>query len=82
MDDVRLAPTGLERLPAALLDDPPRGPRTDLQSFLDTNDGGRDGAFAGVWKPICGEELRGQFVVLCKFTSRSGHSLCVSDLSE
>lgn len=53
-----------------------------VQSFLDTNDGGRDGAFAGIWKPIGGEQLRGQFVAQCKFSSRSGYSLCVSDLSE
>lgn len=53
-----------------------------VQSFLDTNDGGRDGAFAGIWKPIGGEQLRGQFVAQCKFTSRRGYSLCASDLSE
>lgn len=47
-----------------------------VESFLDNKDGGRDGAFVGNWMIKDGETLRGQFVVQCKFTSRSGHSLC------
>ena len=53
-----------------------------VQSFLDTNDGGRDGAFVGQWRVIGGEALRGQFVVQCKFTSRVGYTLSASDLSD
>jgi len=30
-----------------------------VRSFLDNNDGGRDGAFAGRWAPIPGIELEG-----------------------
>lgn len=53
-----------------------------VQSFLDTNDGGRDGAFAGHWQVQGHEAMRGQFVVQCKFTSRIGHTLSASDLSD
>ncbi|WLH02030.1 hypothetical protein PSH92_03935 [Pseudomonas beijingensis] len=51
-------------------------------SFLDTNDGGRDGAFSGVWNPKNNELLSGQFVIQCKFTSRVGHTLTPSDIEE
>jgi hypothetical protein len=53
-----------------------------VQSFLDSGDGGRDGAFAGTWKPSGGEALRGQFVIQCKFTGKSDHSLQLSDLTD
>jgi hypothetical protein len=53
-----------------------------VESFLDSNDGGRDGAFAGTWKKTGSEELRGQFVIQCKFTSRAGHGLKASDLQD
>lgn len=53
-----------------------------VQSFLDSNDGGRDGAFSGVWRPRSGESLCGQFVIQCKFTARSGYSLTQSDLED
>ncbi|MEE4306012.1 hypothetical protein V2J60_04250 [Pseudomonas alliivorans] len=49
-------------------------------SFLDTNDGGRDGAFSGVWTPTNNELLSGQFVIQCKFTSRVGYNLTLSDV--
>lgn len=53
-----------------------------VQSFLDTNDGGRDGAFAGVWSQRGGESLSGRFVIQCKFTARAGYALTPSDLEE
>ncbi len=53
-----------------------------VESFLDTNDGGRDGAFTGIWKPTGQESLQGQFVIQCKFTSRLNHVICPSDLED
>jgi energy-coupling factor transporter ATP-binding protein EcfA2 len=53
-----------------------------VEAFLDTNDGGRDGAFTGTWKLCGGETLTGKFVIQCKFTSRPGYSLQVSDLNQ
>lgn len=53
-----------------------------VQSFLDTNDGGRDGAFSGTWSHQDGESLSGRFVIQCKFTARAGHALTPSDLAE
>ncbi|WP_263772931.1 restriction endonuclease [Propionivibrio soli] len=53
-----------------------------VQSFLDTNDGGRDGAFSGIWRQQDGESLSGRFVIQCKFTARAGYALTPSDLEE
>lgn len=53
-----------------------------VQSFLDTNDGGRDGAFSGIWSQQDGESLSGRFVIQCKFTARAGYALTSSDLEE
>lgn len=53
-----------------------------VQSFLDTNDGGRDGAFSGSWTERDGESLSGRFVIQCKFTSRTGYALTLSDLED
>lgn len=53
-----------------------------VESFLDSNDGGRDGAFTGTWKATGHEDLVGSFVIQCKFTSKSNHSLRTSDLSD
>lgn len=53
-----------------------------VESFLDSNDGGRDGAFAGTWSPSGEEVLIGRFVIQCKFTGRPGHSLTLSELSD
>jgi hypothetical protein len=53
-----------------------------VQSFLDTNDGGRDGAFSGVWSQQNGESISGRFVIQCKFTARAGYALKPSDLEE
>lgn len=53
-----------------------------VESYLDGNDGGRDGAFQGVWKTEKGQALAGQFVIQCKFTARRGHNLTRSDIAE
>ncbi len=53
-----------------------------VQSFLDSNDGGRDGAFIGQWNPTGHEDLSGRFVIQCKFTSRTNYVLRPPDLSD
>ena len=53
-----------------------------VESFLDSRDGGRDGAFAGTWKTTGQEHLSGKFVVQCKFTSKINYTLKASDLSD
>lgn len=51
-----------------------------VQSFLDSRDGGRDGAFQGVWSPRGGDVATGAFVVQCKHTSTYGKRLRLSEL--
>ncbi len=53
-----------------------------VESFLDTNDGGQDGAFTGIWSIEGQEDLSGSFVVQCKHTSRAAYSLRISDISD
>ena len=53
-----------------------------VESYLDTHDGGRDGAFAGIWRASGGEDLTGPFVVQCKFTGKADYVLRPSDLSD
>src|SRR5262249_7685 len=53
-----------------------------VESFLDSADGGRDGAFAGKWRVMGHEDLAGSFVIQCKFTSKSSHVLRTPDLSD
>ncbi|HEY3382533.1 MAG TPA: hypothetical protein VGK32_12235 [Vicinamibacterales bacterium] len=53
-----------------------------VESFLDSNDGGRDGAFAGNWKATGNEALSGRFVIQCKFTARSNRALRLADLKD
>jgi energy-coupling factor transporter ATP-binding protein EcfA2 len=53
-----------------------------VESFLDSNDGGRDGAFTGTWTPCGGETLSGRFVIQCKFTSKEDINLHASDLCD
>ena len=53
-----------------------------VESFLDTRDGGRDGAFAGTWSPSQSETINGQFVIQCKFTARENYNLVLSDVSD
>lgn len=53
-----------------------------VQSFLDSNDAGRDGAFTGSWTPASGELLGGKFVIQCKFSSKAGYLLSKSDITD
>ena len=53
-----------------------------FQHFSDSNDGGRDGAFHGVWKTIGNDTFRGNFTVQCKFTSKVDYQLRASDLKK
>lgn len=53
-----------------------------VQSFLDSNDAGRDGAFAGSWTPAPGRHLNGKFVIQCKFSSKAGYLLTKSDITD
>lgn len=53
-----------------------------VQSFLDSNDAGRDGAFAGSWSPSQGEHFSGKFVIQCKFTNRPSFYLTKSGITD
>ncbi|OQP57613.1 hypothetical protein [Niastella populi] len=53
-----------------------------VESFLDTNDAGKDGAFAGKWKPTGKETIEGKFVIQCKFTAKFESNLTLSDLTD
>jgi hypothetical protein len=53
-----------------------------VESFLDSGDGGRDGAFTGTWSAKGRDTLSGHFVIQCKFTSRTNCVLKPSDLSD
>ena len=52
------------------------------QVFADTDDGGRDGAFQGTWKPKKGERLKGTFTFQCKHSSRAGQGLTLAMLKD
>jgi len=51
-----------------------------VQSFFDSHDGGRDGAFHGAWEPNARESFRGTFTVQCKFSAKPGKHLAVADI--
>lgn len=53
-----------------------------VQSFADSHDGGRDGAFHGAWKSKSATPLHGSFTVQCKFTSQPNKMLRSSDFSD
>ena len=53
-----------------------------VESFLNSHDGGRDGAFAGTWTTAGQEDLSGHFVIQCKFTGKGDYVLKESDLSD
>lgn len=53
-----------------------------VESFLDSKDGGRDGAFAGTWVVQKGESLKEKFVIQCKFTAKADKSLRLSDVAD
>lgn len=52
-----------------------------VETFLEGNDGGRDGGFKGMWSPQPNEVYEGEFVIQCKFTSRREHNLSLSDVA-
>ena len=52
-----------------------------VQTFLDSNDAGRDGAFAGSWMATPGQCFSGKFVIQCKFLSKPGDRLTKSDIT-
>src|SRR5580698_1505090 len=51
-----------------------------VQSFCDSKDGGRDGAFYGIWTTASGEKFEGNFCVQCKFSQKPGKTLRVLEL--
>jgi hypothetical protein len=53
-----------------------------VQSFFDSHDGGRDGAFHGIWKPKQDESFQGAFTVQCKFTHKQEKILTILDLKD
>jgi len=53
-----------------------------VEIYLDTNDGGRDGAFSGIWAQQKQEDLNGQFVIQCKFTNKKDSRLRLSDIAD
>lgn len=53
-----------------------------VQSFLDSNDAGRDGAFTGHWAPVPGQNICGDFVIQCKFSSKADYLLSKSDIAD
>ena len=50
--------------------------------YLDSNDGGRDGAFTGVWKQSDDETFCGEFVIQAKHTTKPGLTLGLADLAD
>lgn len=54
----------------------------EIQTFADSRDGGRDGAFHGEWVSRDGESLSGSFAVQCKFTARADKLIKLSDLTD
>ncbi len=53
-----------------------------IQTFFDSHDGGRDGAFHGEWLKRNGECFTGSFTVQCKFTAKQGVLIKLSDLND
>ena len=53
-----------------------------VQSFSDSSDGGRDGAFHGTWRTGGGESYEGAFTVQCKFTAKPDKILKLSDVKD
>ena len=53
-----------------------------VQSFFDSHDGGRDGAFHGIWVSKSGESFQGSFTIQCKFTAKADKTLQIAELSD
>ena len=54
----------------------------NFQSFYDSHDGGRDGAFHGTWIDKQNGTKSGSFTVQCKFTSYYKEGIRVADLKD
>ena len=53
-----------------------------IQTFFDSRDGGRDGAFHGTWHRAESESFTGTFTVQCKFTSSTEKAIHLTDLTD
>lgn len=53
-----------------------------VQTFFDSRDGGRDGAFQGTWRRTGSEPITGSFTAQCKFTSSADKTIRLSDLTD
>jgi len=53
-----------------------------VEAFLDSNDAGKDGAFAGKWKESGNDVISGNFVIQCKYSGKTNSTLTVSSLKE
>ncbi len=53
-----------------------------VQTFFDSHDGGRDGAFQGKWHDVQNEVFEGSFTVQCKYTSSPDKQIKLSDLTD
>lgn len=53
-----------------------------VQSFFDSHDGGRDGAFHGKWRSKDGEAFEGSFTAQCKFSAKVDKQLQLADLKD
>jgi len=52
-----------------------------IQTFFDSQDGGRDGAFNGAWEKSKSEDYSGTFTVQCKFTANTSTLIKLSNLT-
>jgi hypothetical protein len=53
-----------------------------VQGYFDARDGGRDGAFHGVWATKQGEVFAGSFTAQCKYSARPNKNLALSDVED
>lgn len=53
-----------------------------IQTFFDSQDGGRDGAFNGEWENNKSEVYSGTFTAQCKFTAKSNALIRLADLTD
>ena len=53
-----------------------------IQTFFDSHDGGRDGAFNGNWNSSESDNFSGTYTVQCKFTANTSKVIKLSDLAD
>jgi hypothetical protein len=51
------------------------------ETFRPSKDAGKDGTFVGIFETDGRIKMQGKFVFQCKFTSKAGHNLALSDLA-